>query len=76
MARTYNKLRRITNALLPHISREELSIAQSSKNIIKHDEKKKNDGNEMCGPSDAVFKQRTSEPRTGTKNAWPALMVP
>jgi hypothetical protein len=37
---------------------------------------KRFDENEMCGPSDAVFKQRTSEPRTGTKNAWPALMVP
>ena len=33
-------------------------------------------GKELCGPSDAVFKQRTSDPRTGSKNAWPALMVP
>jgi hypothetical protein len=67
----------ICNPPLTHREkRREQQVSSSTENYQTQKSKASSQGKEMCGPSDAVFKQRTSDPRTGSKNAWPALMVP
>lgn len=59
---------RINSLLSPHISREEKESRSFSSSTRKnHHKEMYHYDEELCGPSDAVFKQRTSDPRTGSK---------